>query len=94
MKEPVSKFAVEWVNSYRYRQAETSEEDEAAPPEDKSVGLYKLHPLATHSLKAPGFNPSGYEVMKLVSSLSFQTQLVPLQLGRCSHVRAPPPLIF
>jgi hypothetical protein len=34
-----------------------SEEQEAREAEEAKAGLYKLNPVKTHSLKAPGFNP-------------------------------------
>jgi hypothetical protein len=33
------------------------------------VGLYKLNPIVTHSLKAPGFNPCAYKVKNRFQSL-------------------------
>jgi hypothetical protein len=47
-----------------------------------AAGLYKLNPVVTHSLKAPGFieplNPSSGETG---SSLCFRMQLAPLHSG-------------
>jgi hypothetical protein len=41
-------------------------------------GLYKLNPVVTHSLKAPGFNPCTYEIISwfsLALSLSLPLSL-------------------
>jgi hypothetical protein len=45
----VSKFALKWVNSYRYVTA--------AAVELLSAGLYKLRSQSTHSLKDAWFQP-------------------------------------
>jgi hypothetical protein len=42
---------------------------------------YKLNPVVTHGLKAPGFNPWTCQNENPVSNLCFQMQVVPLHHG-------------
>ena len=54
------------------------------------VGLYKLNPAVTHSLKAPDFKPLNLKCDILVSKFAFKFQLVPLHRGgrvAASHAR-------
>jgi MFS family permease len=46
------------------------------------AGLYKLNPVVTHSLKAPGFKPWALKMRFHGLKICFQIRLVPLQRGK------------
>jgi hypothetical protein len=78
-ENPVSKFAFK-CDLYRCTMVEQ-------PLLGGAVGRCKLNPAETHSLKAPGFNPSAWSVSEYIFGV--RTSKLTRYLGVKSFVRTP-----